>query len=345
MLESSDCEEVTVLRDRRARAVAVIALHDTRRGPAHGGIRRFAYPRLEDAVSDVVALARAMSRKCALAGVGAGGGKAVILDHPDLDRAGAYRLVGRAVERLGGRFFTGPDVGTTMADLQVVSTCTRYVATGAPGSGPGDLAVATATGVFSALAALAERLDQPLAGLRVTVQGVGAVGLELCAALHEAGAELLVSDVSAERAAVAAERFGARVLAPDAVLTEPCDVFAPCAMGHAIDRDVADRLPARGVCGAANNVFADTDAPSVLHARGVVAVPDFLANAGALIVGADFNLEGRSPDLARVRRIAATTSELLERSRREDRPPIEVAREIADERLAAGSSRGNVGSA
>ncbi|MCA8966415.1 MAG: hypothetical protein KDC48_16160, partial [Planctomycetes bacterium] len=120
-LAEADCEQLLVVRDRRAAALAVVAVHDTAAGPAHGGIRRWPYPSLASAVTDVVALARAMTWKCALAGVPAGGGKAVILDRPDLDRGAAYRLVGRTVAQLGGRFFTGPDVGTTAADLDVVA--------------------------------------------------------------------------------------------------------------------------------------------------------------------------------------------------------------------------------
>ncbi|MCA8954418.1 MAG: hypothetical protein KDE27_33240, partial [Planctomycetes bacterium] len=146
VIEAGGCEEVLVVRDRASGAVAVLAVHDTRLGPAHGGIRRWPYDSLAAATADVVALAQAMTRKCALAGVAAGGGKAVILDRDGLDRTAAYRLVARAVDRLGGRFFTGPDVGTTEADLRVVAEITRYVATGAAG-GPGDLALATATGV------------------------------------------------------------------------------------------------------------------------------------------------------------------------------------------------------
>jgi glutamate dehydrogenase/leucine dehydrogenase len=144
-LEASGCEQVLVVRDRAANALAVIAVHDTRLGPAHGGIRRWPYPSLAAAVSDVLQLAEAMTWKCALADVPAGGGKAVILDRPGTDREAAYRLVGRAVAQLGGRFFTGPDVGTTTADLQVVAGETSYVATG-EGEGPGDLPAATATG-------------------------------------------------------------------------------------------------------------------------------------------------------------------------------------------------------
>jgi len=340
VFEVAECEEVLILRDRAAEAVALIAVHDTRLGPAHGGIRRWPYEGLGAAAADVVALAQAMTRKCALAGVPAGGGKAVIVDHPGLDRAAAYRLVGNAVERLGGKFFTGPDVGTTEDDLRVVAEVTSFAATSAD-DGPGDLAAATANGVAAALSALAARIEMPLAGLRVSVQGLGAVGMKLCELLHKDGAALVVCDPLVARAELAASRFGARVVEQDRILDETCDVFAPCALGGVITEAVAVRLPARGVCGAANNIFSSPEAARALHARGVLAVPDFVANAGALIAGATWHLTGERVGPERVRQIGDTAAELLERSFREGLPPHEIALQIAGERVAQSPSSGN----
>ncbi len=321
-----------MVRDRCAAAVAVIAVHDTSLGPAHGGIRRWPYPTFAAAVSDVVALAQAMTWKCALAGVPAGGGKAVILDRPDLDRGAAYRLVGRALAQLGGRFFTGPDVGTTAADLDVVAGETSFVAT--QGGGAGDLGMATARGVFAAMQALAAHLGTDLRGMRIAVQGVGAVGGRLAELLHVAGAELVLSDLDHDRARQVAAAVGAAVVDGDAILTAPCDVFAPCALGGVLTPAVAERLPARGVCGAANNIFTGPDAARVLHDRGIVAVPDFVANAGALIAGATFHLAGAAVPPERIDAIGATATEVLNRARAADLPPSEVALVMAQERVA-----------
>lgn len=335
VLAGADCEQVLVVRDRAADVTAVVAVHDTRPGPAHGGIRRVCYPDLGAAVADAVALAQAMTWKCALAGIAAGGGKAVILDRDGLDRAAAYRLVGRTVAQLGGRYFTGPDVGTTADDLRVVAAETRFVATG-EGDGPGDLAAATATGVFAALTALAERLHTPVAKLRVAVQGLGAVGHELCRRLHAAGASLVVSDVVGERAAAAAAAFGAAVVDPDRLLVEPCDVLAPCALGGVLTVAACERLLARGVCGAANNIFADAEAAVLLHQRGVPVVPDFVANAGALIQGATWHLQGVRVTEERLQRIGVTAGELLDRAANENVPPSVLALQVARERIARG---------
>jgi len=335
---TSEPEQLHVLRDRDSGAVCVVAVHDTRLGPAFGGIRRWRYDDLDEAVGDVTALARAMTWKCALAGLPAGGGKAVILDREGLDRRAAYALVGRAVAQLGGRFFTGPDVNTTDDDLRVVREHTEFVAVGGD-EGPGDLAAATAEGVFLAAGALAARLDLPFDGLRVVVQGLGAVGMGLCERLARAGAQLLVHDVLDARVQQAVQRLGARALQADELLSTPCDVFAPCALGGVLTERSAAELPARGVCGAANNVFASPVAMRALHDRGVLAVPDVIANAGALIQGATWHLTGRRTTDDDLRAIARTADEVLGRSLAERRPPNEIALEVALERLSR-STRG-----
>lgn len=335
VLADAECEQLLLVRDRAARATFLLAVHDTRLGPAHGGIRRASYPDLEAAARDVVQLAQAMTWKCALAEVPAGGGKCVLLDHAELDRAQAYRAVGRAVAQLGGRFFTGPDVGTTDGDLREVATATTCVAVpaAAPEVGPGDLAEATAIGVHAALQALAERLGRSVDGLRVLVQGLGATGARLATRLAQNGARLLVSDVRADAVAAVVAATGAQAIEPDRVLATPCDVFAPCAFGGVLTIPAARALPALGVCGSANNVFAEPAAAHELHRRGVLAVPDFVANAGALIQGATWHLTGVRVDAARLQRIGATTGELLDRARAQRVPPIELALALAQERL------------
>src|SRR5690606_29885577 len=177
-----------------------------------------------------------------------------ILDHPGLNREGAYRLVGRTVEQLGGTFFTGPDVNTSAADLAVVAAETRYVAT-EQADGPGDLAAATAAGVVSALLALAEQLDLQPAQMHCVVQGLGKVGMGLCTRLAALGVRLSVHDVVAGRVAEAVRDCGATALAADAVTNTSCDVLVPCALGGVLTDAVAAGLPARGVCGAANNIL------------------------------------------------------------------------------------------
>lgn len=336
--ERHGCEQLLVVRDPDSAAQAVVAVHSTVLGPAHGGIRRWAYPGLDAGIADARRLAEAMTYKCALAGVPAGGGKAVILDHGGLDREGAYRLVGRTVEQLGGTFFTGPDVNTNASDLAIVGEETRWVATDAA-DGPGDLAAATAEGVLAAWLALAEQLDLRPERMHCVVQGLGAVGMGLCARLAERGVRCSVFDVVPERVAQAVAQFGAVALAADQVTSTPCDVFAPCALGGVLTGEVAANLPARGVCGAANNVFAGDAAALAMHRRSVLVVPDFLANAGALIQGALWNLQQERVSLERVHRIGATAREVLEQAQRQNVPPSALAVQMAKQRLKAAGLR------
>ena len=329
---AAECEQVLVVKDPESSAEAIVVVHSTKLGPAHGGIRRWAYASHEAAMADVVALARAMTHKCALCEVPAGGGKAVILDHPGLDRESAYRLVGRTVEQLGGAFYTGPDVNTTAADLRWVGEETRFVATDAA-DGPGDLAAATADGVLSAWLALAEELDAQPSDLHCVVQGLGAVGMGLCERLAALGTRLSVFDVVPSRLEHAVQNCGATAISSDQVTQTACDIFSPCALGGVLTEPVAASLPARGVCGAANNVFGNAAAADSMHRRSVPVVPDFIANAGALIQGAIWNLQRERITPERLHRIGVTTREILQRSRAVDRPPSQVALELARERL------------
>jgi leucine dehydrogenase len=331
-VDAADLERLLVVRDRGARAVAVVAVHDTTLGPAHGGIRRRTYAGLGAAVADALALAAAMTWKCALAEVPSGGGKVVLLDRPDLDRAAAYRLVGATVASLGGSFRTGPDVGTTPMDLAEVAAETEFVSTGA--GGEGDLGLATALGVEAAMGALIEQLGKPWRGLRVLVQGVGSVGAALAQLLAARDVEVLVADVDAGRAAEVAGRLGAKTVAAARALDTPCDVLAPCALGGMLDEAVAATLPAAGVCGAANNQLVGRAADRLAE-RGVVVVPDFVANAGAVIAGITFAATGVPATPDRIARIGATAATILASAARQGRSPVAVALDSAQERVAS----------
>jgi leucine dehydrogenase len=328
-------EQIEVLQDRAGHCLVFIAIHSTRLGPAFGGIRRWTYATPQDGLADALALARAMTWKSALAGIPGGGGKAVIVQRPELDRRAAYRLIGQFVELMGGRYYTGPDVGTQAADLEEVARHTRFVAR--PGAGgAGDLAEPTARGVLAAIASVARRLGATrLDGITVALQGLGDVGWRLGELLQRAGARIVAADLQAERCARAREELGAEVVAPSAIVGAECDVFAPCALGGVIDDGAVTALRARAVVGSANNVLAEARCGRALFERGVLYAPDFVVNAGALIHGALFHLEGRAPPPQRIDAIGDVVGEILDRSRAERCPPEVIAERIATERVAA----------
>ncbi|MFT5285631.1 MAG: leucine dehydrogenase [Planctomycetota bacterium] len=320
-------EEVLSMHDRKSGLRAFLAIHDTSVGPAFGGIRRFEYLDESQALLDVLRLSRAMTHKCALAGLPAGGAKLVLLDHADLDRAEAYRHIGQRVEEFGGRFYTGPDVGTGPDELKAVAEKTSFVTD--PGvAGPGDLAGATADGVFAGLAATLRQLDgeEDWTRRKVVIQGLGGVGERLAKRLVEVGVRVVGADIDIERAERVARRLGIETVDPAREFGVECDVFAPCAMGGILHDVAIQRLKARAVAGAANNVLAGVAHGDQLHRRGILYAPDFAINSGALIRGALFHLNGERESTGEIEsRIGSAITHILGQAADENLPPARVA--------------------
>lgn len=330
-------EELIALHDRRSGLRGLLAIHDTSRGPAFGGIRRLAYRDEGQAMADALRLARAMTHKCALMDLAAGGGKLVLLDRTDTDWRAAYEYIGDVLERLGGRFYTGPDMGTGATELAWTASRTRYVTD--PGAdGPGELAESTAEGVFRGMAVALEHLDGEAdwPERTVVVQGLGSVGALLARRLVGQGAKVLGTEIDDDRAQSVAEDLGIELLEPSRAIGAPCDVFAPCALGGILHDLTLGRLRCRVVAGGANNVLARTAHGDHLHARDILYVPDSLLNCGALIRGTVFHLEGRREPVSSIgERVGTVVARILQRAESEDAPPLRVAAREAEERIAA----------
>ncbi|MEO1091151.1 MAG: Glu/Leu/Phe/Val dehydrogenase dimerization domain-containing protein [Pseudomonadota bacterium] len=308
---------------------AIIALHDTRLGPALGGCRMWPHADTDSALADVLRLARGMTHKNALARLPFGGGKSLIVGDPRRDKSDALLdAFAEAVDSLGGRYVVAEDVGMTPADMQRLRKRTAYV------SGVvGDPSPYTAHGVLVGLTA-AVRLVQArddLAGLRVAVQGLGAVGWKLAALLHEQGAVLVVADVDAGRVDAARNAFGARAMEPDAILGAEVDVLAPCALGAVLDAATIPQLRCAIVAGAANNQLATPADGARLAARGIVYVPDYVLNAGGVIaVAAEYQEQGSAAELdRRVAAIGETVRTILDRAAADGLSPATVAERAA----------------
>ena len=331
-LEELDLRKLVMVSDPPSGLRALIAIHDTTLGPAAGGVRTWAYPDEWAALRDAAALARTMTYKCALAGLPCGGGKAVVLDHPGLERGRAFEILGAAVESLGGLFRTAGDLGTHQPDLRAMERRTRYVSLDAQGL---DLEGATARGVLLAIVEAARAIGaDDIADLSVIVQGVGAMGAALATALTDAGARVTLTDLDGARAAEVAMALGARVVDPAEATRTPCDVFAPCAVGGLIDAATAADLPCRVVCGAANNPLSDDAVVDVFEARGVLYIPDFVANAGAVIEGMGHSVLELDDRTSLIERIAETTRAVIDAARVRGVTTLEVARALAQERIA-----------
>ncbi|MGR4068192.1 Glu/Leu/Phe/Val family dehydrogenase [Billgrantia sp. C5P2] len=325
------CDETSGLR-------AIIAIHDTRRGPALGGLRIYPYASEDDALTDVLRLSRGMTYKSALADLPLGGGKAVIIADPRRDKTpDMLRAMGRLVESLGGRYITAEDSGSGEEDMRLIRQETLHVSGLGQGGASGDPSPFTAHGVFCALkSAVRHRFGRDeLEGLRVAIQGVGHVGAHLARELHAAGADLVLTDVDRDSLGILVEELGAQSVTPETIFDAEVDIFAPCAMGAVLTPEVTDRLKAKVVCGAANNQLATPEVAGRLHARDILYAPDYVANAGGVIeVEAQrHDRYDRDAVMRHVERITATVDEILTRARREDRNPAEVADQLARERL------------
>lgn len=329
-------EEVLIHRDPDSGLRCVIAIHDTTLGPAVGGTRMRPYASLDEAATDALRLSRAMTYKSALAEMPCGGGKAVIMGDPGRDKRRALLAAyARVLDRLGGRFNTGCDMGMEERDMAVLSRLTRHVQHAPVGSRV-DTAELAALGVFESIRAAATVLGRGLAGLRVAVQGLGNVGFRLARRLGAAGARLTVADVDAARVERAAEELAAEAVGVAAVYDVEADVFSPNAAGGVLDDETVPRLRCRAVVGGANEQLAEARHGDALHERGILYAPDYVVNAGGLL-SLLYDIEGADDDavLARVRGIGPRLAALWERAQAERVPPHRVADRLAEERLTA----------
>jgi leucine dehydrogenase len=288
---AKEYEEVVFFNDPPSGLRAIIAIHSTALGPSLGGTRFYPFASEEDALRDVLRLARGMTYKAAAAGLDLGGGKAVILGDPKRDKSEELlRAYGRFVESLGGRYITAEDVGTSREDMDTLRRETRWV-TGVSQrlGGSGDPSPVTAYGVYQGIRACAEEAlhASSLAGMRVVVQGVGKVGYHLVRHLSEADAEVTVSDVDVDLLARAVKEFGVETVEPEKAHAQECEIFAPCALGAVIRDDTLAELKCRVVAGAANNQLERAEHADALGELGILYAPDYVINAGGLINVAD----------------------------------------------------------
>jgi len=332
-LETYGCEEVAFFLDSESGLKSIIAIHDTTLGPAWGGTRLWDYQSEEEALTDVLRLARGMTRKASISEVDVGGGKAVIMARPDQKTPALLRAHGRCVESFKGRFMTGEDVGIGVEDVEIMREETEHVA---ETKGFGDSAPFTAQGVLSGMRACAKDVygSTSLSGLKVAIQGLGHVGYNLAKELHKEGAQLIVTDIREELTDVVSREFGARVIAPEEIYSADCDIFSPCALGAIINDETIPQLTCAIVAGAANNQLEDNRHGMLLYERGIRYAPDYVINAGGLIV---IYMESRGHNLKEtmeaIEGIEDRIGRIIAISKEHGRPTYEIAHQLADERI------------
>lgn len=334
-------EQVLFCQDKQSGLRAIIGIYSTALGPALGGTRFYPYANEEAALADVLDLSRGMAYKNALAGLDLGGGKAVIWGDPEqLKSEALLRAYGRFVATLGGRYYTACDVGTYVADMDVVARETRFV-TGRSREhgGAGDSSILTAWGVFQGMRAAAEHAwgTPTLRGRRVGVAGLGKVGKYLVGHLLDDGAEVVATDVNPRALAWARTNHPQVTLMDDATALAGSDieVYAPCALGGTLNDNTVPALRAKVVAGAANNQLAHPGIEKLLADRGILYAPDYVVNAGGVIQVAD-EIEGFNFERAKLRatKIYDTTREILRLADTEGVPPAVAADRLAERRMA-----------
>ncbi len=332
-IETYGCEEVAFFSDGVSGLKSIIAIHDTTLGPAWGGTRLWDYQSEEEALTDVLRLARGMTRKASISELDVGGGKAVIMARPEQKTPALLRAHGRCVESFKGRFMTGEDVGIGVEDVEIMREETEHVA---ETKGFGDPSPFTAHGVVSGMRACAKDVygSASLSGLKVAIQGLGHVGYNLAKELHQEGAQLIVTDIRDELTELVSRDFGARAVAPEEIYSAACDIFAPCALGAIINDETVPQLTCAIVAGAANNQLEDSRHGMLLYERGIRYAPDYVINAGGLIV---IYMESRGHNLGEtmeaIEGIEDRIGRIIAISKEHGRPTYEIAHQLADERI------------
>lgn len=333
-------EQFVLCSDTASGLKAIIAIHDTTLGPSLGGCRMWPYASEDEALEDVARLSRGMTYKAAAAGLNLGGGKSVLIGDPKKDKSEAmFRVFGRFIQGLSGRYITAEDVGTTVSDMVHVRMETRFV-TGIPSSqgGSGDPSPFTALGVFRGMKACAHKVygTDDLSGRRVAIQGMGNTGWYLATYLKAEGATLLVTDIDTDRVKRAVVELGAEAVAPDAIYGADVDIFSPAALGGIINDQTIPALKARIVAGSANNQLADEGKHGAeLRERGILYAPDYVINAGGLINVAN-ELIGYNKDLAtaQVNAIGEIITRIIHMAESDKVSTHVAANKLAEDRIA-----------
>lgn len=334
-------EQIIFCQESKCGLQAIIAIHDTRLGPAIGGCRMYPYANVEDALNDVLRLSRGMTYKSAINNFNFGGGKSVIIGDPaKLKSETLFRTFGRFVDGFNGRYITAEDLGTDVKCMEWVRIETKHVV-GIPSyiGGLGDPSPVTAHGVLVGIKACLKKTkgNEDLSKIKIAVQGVGHVGYYLCKELHEQGAELYVTDINKEVLRKVSDEFKATIVGLNEIYGLNVDVFAPCALGEIINDTTIPQLKCSIVAGAANNQLENEEKHgNALKQRGILYAPDYIINAGGLIDAAsEFFHVGKPLALAKTEEIYDTLVHVFHYAEENDLAPVLAAKELAEQRISA----------
>lgn len=334
-------EQLIFLQDRSIGFKAIIAIHNTKLGPALGGCRMWQYTSDENAVLDALRLAQGMTYKSAISGLPYGGGKAVILGNPSQGpRELLFRALGQKIHELQGAYITGMDLGTTVSDMDWVRLETSFVTdiSGSLGAVSELTAKMTAYGVYLGIKASLKRAygSETVKNKIIAVQGLGKVGYQLCHFLKQDGAQLVVTDINPKLLKKAVDDFGASARKPHDIISVPCDVFSPCALGGILNDDTIGQLNCSIIAGAANNQLAESRHGEMIHGLGILYAPDYVINAGGIIV-TSVELDGGDAAAAqwKTEKISNTLTNVFSKADAQGISTAEAADQIAEQLIGS----------
>jgi leucine dehydrogenase len=340
--EYADHEKVAFFKDAASGLHALIAIHNTNLGAALGGCRMWSYANENEALIDVLRLSKGMSYKAALAGLPMGGGKSVIIGDPRNQKTPAMmRAMGRFVESCAGNYVVAEDSGISVQDIHEMSDETQFISGHTAKysfdgrTSDGNPGPATAYGTYVAIKTCVEyRMNTNLSGVRVGIQGLGNVGWRLAEHLFKAGAKLVVTDIYPDNLNRAMSCFDARVVSPDALLSESLDVLAPCALGSVINPKTVEQIDSIIIAGAANNQLSSEKMGGLLREREILYAPDFVVNAGGIIDIHHQRIDSSNEALRdHLNRIGESLINIFDLTKSGSKNTNDVANLIAEQRL------------
>jgi glutamate dehydrogenase/leucine dehydrogenase len=278
-------ERVIHVTEDKSGLDAIIAIHNTKLGPAIGGIRLMEYQDTQEQIKDALRLAQGMTFKNAAAGLNHGGAKTTVNLKKIKDRKQAYFHLGRMINLLDGIYICAGDIGTTIEDLLNLNGGTSYVA-----GIKLDSSKPTALGVYTSIDALLDFNGKRISDSSFTIQGMGKVGKKLADTLLSRGADVRAYDPDdAIIASYDNSNFNITHLSAKDIFTDDSDMFVPCAMGGILNFRTLNTMTQKLVCGSANNQFDKMSDYAIADNLNIQYVPDFIANCGGVVaVAMDF---------------------------------------------------------
>lgn len=339
-MNEHDYEQLIFMNDSETGLRAITCIHNTVLGPAIGGCRIWKYEKEEDAIEDVIRLARGMSYKNAAAGIWSGGAKTVVMiddEHPKTEAM--LRSLGRYIDSMNGRYITAEDVGTSEEDMDYIYQETNYVlgTSMKPGTA-GNPSPSTARGVYMSMKASAKEKygDASLNGKKILIQGFGHVGEVIADYCKKEGAEISVCDIN-EKSIQRAKEIGYEIIDADKMWDWEGDIYCPCALGATVNDESIPQMKFDIICGSANNQLKEERHGQALKDKNILYAPDFIVNAGGVVHCHDELYGGFDRERAnkKIDLIADQIAKVFEISKQEDIPTNIAANRLAERRIKA----------